>query len=114
MVYFQYRPESARIYPSDLLGGPKTNSALLHTRQCARNIAGLLVEELVGPLLPYGILCIPRMYPSSVVTKCSSISYPQYLTSSGCKKISIIEQLNWFRVHSRFAFEKYFWRNSLD
>ena len=89
LISFQYRPESARIYPSDLLGGPKTNSALLHTRQCARNIAGLLVDELVGPLLPCGILCIPRMYPSSVVTKCSSISYPQYLTSSGCKKMSI-------------------------
>ena len=59
------------------------------TRQCAKNIAGLLVDELVGPLLPYGILCIPKMYPSSVVTKCSSISYPQYLTSSGCKKYQL-------------------------
>ena len=73
------------MYPSDFSGGPKTNSALLQTRQCARNTAGLLVNEsLEGSFLPYGILCIPRMYPSSVVTKCSSISYPQYLMSSGC------------------------------
>lgn len=71
--------------PKDFSGPVKTNTAELHKIQWLRKTTGLgLISR--RPLRPYGIRCRVRIYPSSVVTLCTSTGYLLFSINWGCNR----------------------------